>query len=533
MNEIEFLKQQHIKGRISRRELLGRAVALGAGAALVSSLAASVDAYAAETPTKGGHLRLGLGGGSTTDSMDPGNWTDSVMVSVGHAVYNGLVEWGQDGKPVPELAESWEIKPGAAEWIFNIRKDVTFSNGKTLDADDIVYSLNLHRDTPTQKTKSGAAGPFKAVTDVKKLGPNQVLVTLVSGDADFAYALTDYHVLVVPNGLTDWSKAIGTGGYVIEKFDPGVRFSGKRNPNYWKSGRANVDSVDITVINDASARLNALVTGQVDAANRIDPKLVGLVSKNPRLELVRAAGGWHTVISMMRDKAPYDNVDVRQAMKYGIDREQVVKALFQGYGTVGNDHPIPPTDPYCNKTLPQIKYDPDKAKFHMKKAGDSVAPITIQASDAAFNGAVDMAQLFQASAKKAGIAVNVKKEPADGFWDNVWLKGPSVTSYWAGRAAATAMLAVAYGPEAPWNESHFKTPRFTELLGSARAEIDETKRKAQIFEMQQILHDDGATIVPAFRDWVDAHNKNVGGHTPHGGFDMDNGMIAEKAWLKA
>jgi peptide/nickel transport system substrate-binding protein len=529
MSELEFWRDQHAAGRISRREFLGRAAALGAGAAVVAATAASVEADAAETPRKGGTLRLGLAGGSTTDSLEPGSYTDSVMIDAGHAFFNALVEWGQDGKPHPELAESWEVKPGATEWILNIRKGVTFSNGKSLDADDIVYSLNLHRG----KTKSGAAGPFKAVSDVKKLSPNQVQVSLASGDADFAYVLTDYHVLVVPNGHTDWTKAIGTGGYLLEKFDPGVRITGKRNPNYWKTDRAHVDAFDITVINDSSARLNGLMTGQIDAMNRVDPKFVPLVRKNAKLEIVRAPGGWHAVISMMQDRVPFNNHDLRLALKYGIDREQIIKALFSGLATPGNDHPIPKTDPYWNSELPQIKYDADKAKFYMKKSGLTNPPIVLQCSDAAFSGAVDMAQLFQESAAKAGIKIDIKKEPADGFWDNVWLKGACVTSYWAGRAAATQMLAVAYAPDAPWNESHYKNPKFAQLLAEARAETDEAKRKPMIWEMQALLHDDGATIVPVFRDWLDAHNKNVGGHTPHGGFDMNNGWIVEQAWLKA
>ncbi|MBN9508618.1 MAG: ABC transporter substrate-binding protein [Alphaproteobacteria bacterium] len=529
MSELEFWRDQHAAGRISRREFLARAGALGAGAAMGTAMVASVEAQAADMPRKGGTLRLGLAGGSTTDSLDPGSYTDSVMIDAGHAFFNALVEWGEDGKPHPSLAESWEVKPGATEWILNIRKGVTFSNGKTLDADDIVYSLNMHRG----KTKSGAAGPFKAVADVKKLAPSQVQVALTGGDADFPYVLTDYHVLIVPNGHTDWTKPVGTGGYVLETFEPGVRITGKRNPNYWKSNRAHVDAFDITVINDSSARLNALMTGQIDAMNRVDAKFVALVKKNPKLEIVRASGGWHAVISMMHDRPPFDNHELRLALKYGIDRERVIKALFSGYATPGNDHPIPRTDPYWNSELPQIKYDPDKAKFHLRKSGLTSPPLVLQCSDAAFSGAVDMAQLFQESAAKAGIRIDLKKEPADGFWDNVWLKGAFVTSYWAGRAAATQMLAVAYAPDAPWNESHYKSEKFAKLLAEARAETDEAKRKPMIWEMQSLLYHDGATIVPVFRDWLDAHNKNVGGHTPHGGFDMNNGWIVEQAWLKA
>ena len=528
MSELDYLQQQAMRGRISRRELLGRAAAAGATAAVLATMAGALDAHAAETPKSGGTLKLGVGGGSTTDSLDPSTWTDTVMVDAGCGYYNALVETGADNKPVPELAESWEAKPGASEWVFNLRRGVTFHNGKTFDADDAIFSINLHRG----QSKSGASGSYKIISDVKKLSDNQILVTLSTADADFPMILSDYHGKIVPNGTTDFSKGVGTGGYTLERFDPGVRVSGKRFANYWKADRAHVADFDITVINDTSARLNALVSGQVDVINRVDPKQATLIKKNQKLELVVAPGGWHVVISMMQDKPPFDNLDLRLAFKYGIDRAQIVKTLFSGYGSVGNDHPIPKTDPYFNKELAQTAYDPDKAKFHLKKAGIAT-PILMQASDAAFNGAVDMATLVQASCAKSGVKVDVKKEPADGFWDNVWLKGPCVTSYWAGRSTATQMLAVAYGADAPWNESHYKNPAFTKALLAAQAELDEGKRKALVWECQKLLHDDGATVVPAFRDWVDAHSTKVGGHTPHTLFDMDNGYIVDKAWLKS
>ncbi|MDA8253284.1 MAG: ABC transporter substrate-binding protein [Rhodospirillales bacterium] len=529
MTEFELWQDRHARGRLGRRAFLGRAAALGLSAPAIAAVVASRGAQAAETPRQGGTLRLGLGGGSTTDSLDPRSYTDSVMIGVGHALFNALVEWGQDGKPYPELAESWEARPGAVEWVLNIRKGVTFSNGKTLDADDVIYSLNLHRG----KTTSGAAGAFQEIADVKKLGPNQVQVTLNGGDADFPYVLTDYHVLIVPNEWTDWSKPVGTAGYVLETFDPGVRFTGKRNPNYWKPDRAFVDVVDITVINDSSARLNALLTGQVDAINRVEAKFVRTVERNPKVELVTAQSGWHACISMMHDRPPFDNHDLRMALKYGIDREQIIKAVFSGHAVLGNDQPIPRSDPYWNPNLPQISYDADRAKFFMKKSGLSRPKLVLQCSDGVFPGCVDEAQLFQQSAAKAGIDIELRKEPADGFWSNVWLKGPFVTSYWGGRAAATQMLQVAYGPDAPWNESHFRTPRFTELLKAAKAETDEAKRKPMIWEMQEILYSDGATIIPLFGIWLEAHSNNVGGHRPYSGFDMDNGYIAEQAWLKS
>jgi peptide/nickel transport system substrate-binding protein len=529
MNELDYWKARLIKGAISRREFMGRAAALGASGLAISTLLASADALAADTPKSGGVLKLGLAGGSTTDSLDFRTTTDSMMIDSNHGIWNCLAKWDQDGRPHPELAESWEGANGAKDWIVKLRKGVTFSNGKEFTADDAIYSLNLHRGD----TKSGGATSVKSVTDIKKLDDHQIQISLSAADSDFPYGLTDYHLMMVPDGFKDWAKPVGTGPFVVENFDPGVRLRLKKARPYWKEGKGLLDGVDVTVINDSSARLNALISGQMDAINRVDHKAVALLSKSPRIEVVRAPGGWFSVLAMQVDKAPYDNPDLRMALMLATDREQMLKALFSGYGTPGNDHPIPPTDPYFNKELAQRKNDPDKAAFHFKKAGLSDPKIVLQASDAAFNGAVDQATLLQASAAKAGIKIDVKKEPADGYFDNVWLKAPFVSSYWAGRPAATQMLAVAFEAGAPWNETHWNDAPFEKLLADARAETDEAKRKPYIWEMQAILNGRGGALIPVFRDFLDAHNQKVGGHTPHGGYDMNNGWIMEDAWLKS
>jgi peptide/nickel transport system substrate-binding protein len=515
-------------GGVSRRELLRGTAALGFAAAGVPLLGAA-PALAAETPRKGGSVRMGLAGGSTTDSLDPTTWTDSVGLVCGFAIWNYLVENSADNKPVPELAESWQAKPGAAEWVFNLRKGIKFSNGKEFDADDAIYSLNLHRG----KTKSGAAGAMKEITDIKKLGPHQIAITLASADADLPYVLSDYHLVMAPAGFKDWGHPVGTGAYTLEKWDPGVRVALNRNKSYWKPGRGNVDHIEITVINDASARLSALLSGQVDLIHRVEPRTIALLKKRKNLHLVRAAGGWHAIMPMMVDRAPYSDNNVRLALKHAIDREAVLRTLFLGYGSLGNDQPIPRVDPFYDPNLPQTHYDADKAKFYWKKAGSPTAQILLQASDAAFNGAVDMATLFQANAAKAGIAITVKKEPADGFWDNVWLKGSFTTSYWGGRPAATQMFGIAYESTAPWNDTHWRVPAFDKLLAEARAELDEAKRRQYIWAMQKMLHEEGGALIPVFRDWLDAHDDRIEGHTPHSGFDLDNGRICEKIWVKA
>ena len=275
MSELDYWNGRLLKGAVSRREFMGRAAALGASSLAISTMLASADARAAETPKKGGVLRLGLGGGSTTDSIDITSYNDSVMIDTGHGLFDGIVEWGDDGRPHPDLAESFEPKNGAKDWVFNLRKGIKFSNGQEFTADDAIYSLNLHRGD----TKSGGAPTFKPVTDIKKLDKYQIQISLNGPDADLPYALTDYHVHMVPDGFKDWAKPVGTGAFSLDKFDPGVRISLKKTRDYWKPDRGWLDGIEVTVINDGSARLNALISGQIDAINRVDHKAVALLSK--------------------------------------------------------------------------------------------------------------------------------------------------------------------------------------------------------------------------------------------------------------
>jgi len=211
MTSIQKSPSTPIDALMSRREFVGRASAAGVvSAAMVSGGATA--APAAQAPSKGGILRVGSAGGSTTDGLDPRTWTDTVTLVCGFTACNMLVENGQDNTPVPELAESWEAKPGAAEWVFNLRKGVPFSNGKEFDADDAIYSLNLHRG----ETKSGAAGPMKVIKDIAKLDKHQIRIVLETGDADLPYVLSDYHLIMAPDGYSDWSKLVGTGVMTIE-----------------------------------------------------------------------------------------------------------------------------------------------------------------------------------------------------------------------------------------------------------------------------------------------------------------------------
>jgi len=511
-----------------RREFLTGTALLGSMAGIAPHLLGQALADEAK-PQSGGTLKLGMSGGATSDSLDPRTLTDWVPVNLSYQIMNGLVEIDDKNKVVPELLESWEAKPGATEWVFNIRKGVTFSNGKTLDADDIIYSIGLHRG----ETKSAGKAVIEDVTEVKKLGSNQIQLTLANGNVDLPFVLSDYHFMIVPNGFTDWAKPIGTGGYTLEVFEPGVRSVTKKRADYWKQGRAHVDSIELIDISDATARTNALISGQVDVINRLDARTVDLLARNPKIQIVRSSAGQHAVLVMNTTMKPFDDKNVRLALKYGIDRQKIIDTVLKGYGVIGNDHPIPRTNPYYAADLAQHGYDPDKAKFYLKEAGLSQLTVPLSVAETAFTGATDTGVLFQAAAAKAGITIDVKREPSDGYWDNVWLKAPFCASYWGGRPTADQMLSIAYKSDAKWNDTFWKRPEFDKILVAARVEFDDGKRKQMYGELQKMISEDGGALIPMFIDYLEAGAAKVKGMGPHPMFDFMGQRIGEKVWIAA
>jgi len=149
----------------------------------------------------------------------------------------------------------------------------------------------------------------------------------------------------------------------------------------------------------------------------------------------------------------------------------------------------------------------------------------------AFAGAVDSAVLYQAHAAKAGIDINVIREPNDGYWDNVWMKKPWCMSYWNGRPTVDWMMTTAYAAEAAWNDTFWNHRKFNQLLVAARSEADDKKRSAMYSEMQQILHDDGGLIVMLFNSYVNAHSNKLAHGPVASNWDVDGMKIGERWWL--
>ena len=522
--------------RIDRRQFIASAVA--AGVALPAALSMT-DAVLAATPKKGGRLRQGFSAGSTTETLDALKSTGAVVELCNNWCWgSNLTEVQPDGSIAPELAESIEASDKARTWVFKLRKGVTFHNGKSLTPEDVIDSINRHR---VEDSPSPVRSLFQPIEEMRKDGDDQVVIRLNAPNADFPFLLSDYRLIIMPsdgNGNVDMTSGNGTGPYAIDTFEPGVRALFRRNPDYFKSDRAHFDEIEHLVILDAAARHNALTTGAVDVIDAVEPKTAHLMARVSDVRVQEVTGTQSRNMVMRLDTPPYDNLDLRLALKLSAKRQEMVDKIEGGHGVVGNDHQISPAQQYYNHELPQREYDPDKASFHLKKAGMEGIKLELLASQAALDGAADAGLLLKESAAPVGIDITVRRVPSDGFWSNVWNKPGTgfVTSYWGGRPTNDWMFTTCCVADSNWNDTAWKgTPaadRFNDLIVAARAELDDNKRREMYWECQRLVHEDSGSLVWGFTNYLHGLRENV--RHPEkvaGNWTLDGAKNMERWWF--
>ncbi len=529
-DQLKNMTAEVSKGLMTRREFVSRAAALGVTAATANAMLAE-RAEAQETPKRGGMIKIGSSGGESTNTQDPALTASEVPLNNLYCWGETLTDLDYDGGLKPRLAESWEASTDAKTWTFKIRKGVSFSNGKDMTPDDVVKTLERHSN---EESQSGALGIVKGIANMKTDG-DHVVMELDEPNADLPYLMQDYHLIIQPGGgMDNPGAAIGTGPYTLEIDEPGVRHAFKRRDDYWDSeNRGWADEIEQLVLNDATARTAALQSGQVHAINRVDPKVASLLGRAPNLEVRSSSGPGHYVFIMHIDTAPFDNNELRLALKYAINREEMVDKILRGYGSIGNDFPINASYPLFDASIPQREFSIEKAKEHYAKSGHDGSPIILRVADGAFPGAVDAAALFQETAKAAGIPLEIKREPNDGYWSEVWNVQPFCASYWGGRPVQDQMYSTAYLSTADWNDTRWKRPEFDAMLKSAKAELDHVKRKEIYAKMGMMLRDEGGLILPMFNDFINGVSNELGGWVddPYG--EMMSNQAAIECWLKS
>jgi len=510
---------------IGRREFLQRSTALGASGVLLPGLLGPRAATSA--PKKGGRLVVGAFA-SVNDGLDPARFNSAAGHSAGLTAYDTLTDRAIDLRPTPALAESWEANADATQWTFKLRKDVVYHDGKQFDADDIIYSYSriIAPDSPNPlKTV------FAHVKEIRKDGPHTVKFVLESPDVEFPVACADHRSAVVRSGYSDFTRTtVGTGPFKVKSFDPGNRYRFERNDDYWSDEGPWVDEIEFLGIADPTTRLNALLSGDIDLLGGLDPKGLELIERREDVDLITADSSTPVSLTMMMDRAPSNNADLRLALKYASDRQRIVDVVYKGLAHVGNDHAISPILPFHCDEIAQRPYDPERARHHIRKAGLENVRINVHTSDV-YPGQVAATEVFQESAAQAGIRINIVRVPADTYWDTAWMIEPIFVAYWDARPTVNVLYSTVFASDAPWNESAWKNERFDRLLVEARATFDEGKRQEMYCEMQQLLQDHGGHATWAHVNYTDARHTDIKGITPHPSGNFGFFRFARTVWL--
>ncbi|WP_287884739.1 ABC transporter substrate-binding protein [Paracoccus sp. (in: a-proteobacteria)] len=524
----DAMVENAIRRGASRRELLRMFMAGGISLAVGGTVLGRATAALAQTPASGGHLKAAGWSASTADTLDPAKASLSTDYTRCCAYYNRLTFMKEDGSIEMELADSIE-SGDAAVWTVKLKSGVTFHDGKTLEAEDVVFSLQRHLDPAVGSKVNSIAKQFK---EIKALDPQTVQITLESPNADLPTILAMHHFMIIANGTTDFSTANGTGAFVSEVFEPGVRSIGKRNENYFKPQKAHLDSFEYFAIPDDSARVNALLSGDIQFAASIKPQSVRLVESQPDFVLSITTGGNYTNLNARMDLAPGDKAGFVEGMKYLMNRELIQKSALRGLAEIANDQPVPPMSPFHNAELKPREFDPERAKSLFEKAGLLGQPIPVVASEAAASS-LDMAMIFQQAGAEIGMRFDIQRVPSDGYWSNYWLKAPVHFGNINPRPTPDILFSLLYASDAPWNESQYKSEKFDRMLVEARGELDTARRKEIYDEMQVMVSNEAGTGIPVYISNVDAHAGKVKGLLPNPLGGQMGYAMAEYLWLEA
>ena len=502
-----FLLQNALKKGASRREVMSWLIAGGATIAAAGSIVTSATEALANTPKKGGNVRFAWDLHGPSDTLDPILFTSSIDYGRGRLIYNNLTRLREDLTASPELAESFEANDSVTEWTFKLRKGVEWHDGSPFSADDVIYSMMRHIG---EDSKSKAKVLVGDVEVWEKIDNHTVKAVLKAPNAELPIILGTFHFKIVKNGTTDFQAPVGTGPYLLNEFKPGVRSVHKRNDNYWNDEAGPyIDEFEVFGITDTVARVNALISGDVQMIGNLDPKAIKQVEDAPGAEVFSVPSGAYMDIIARQDTEPGNNPDFVQGLKYLQRRDRVLKVIQKGQGTIGNDQPIGPAygADWCAEN-PIGAYDPDKAKFHLDKSGISGAQLDVAEVGP---GLTDICLMLQRECAKVGFELKINKVPNDGYWGAVWLKTPMHVSSWNMRPSANIMMTLAYKSDAPWNESAWKSERFDSLLAQARAELDPAKRYEMNCEMQRICSAEASTLIASHRAYIDAKATKVKG----------------------
>lgn len=415
------------------------------------------------------------------------------------------------------VAESWEVDDSGKLWTFNLRQGILFHDGKEMSSRDVKFTFDRLRDPDI-----GAAtvGLYSNIVDITAPDDFTVVFELEDPNPDFLKDLGDYHALIMDADNEDFATNFnGTGPFMIERYEPEDRIVFTRNPHYWMVDSHGdplpyLDGLEIIFLGESSAQIEALRGGQIDYLIYLPTEFIPVLEEDPEINVYQTPSNTAYVLRMRSDRAPADDVRVRQALKAGTNRGDIVEGALGGYGFPGRDTPIGPAYDQFYLDVPEPERDVDLAKALLADAGyPDGLEITIHTQESSPVPAI--ATIWKEQMAEIGVDVDIQLVPSDVYYgaDDMWLEVDFAITDWGSRPYPQPYLDLAYVCGAQWNESHWCDPELDELAAAAAREMDPDERVRLYHEIQEIFMERGP-IIPFFVNNLWGAHERVRGLEP-------------------
>ncbi|GAA3530679.1 ABC transporter substrate-binding protein [Streptomyces osmaniensis] len=480
------------------------------GAATALTLAGCGTSGGTETsdgaPRRGGRLRAAFAGGGASETLDPHLASLFADAARAKALFDKLADYGADLSAQPRLAERWESNKTLDRWQVTLRKAV-FHDGKPVTADDVLYSYRRIAD-PKQAFRAKASLEPIDLDASRATGERGIEFVLKRPTAEFPNVLAAFGAYVVPENANEFDdRPIGSGPFRFVSFAPGRSAVFRRFDDHW-DGAPLLDEIEFVVANEESARVNALLGGQVEYAHELNPTTARAHEGGGQIEIVRLRNSAMQAFCMKTDRAPFDDKRVREAFFLIADRKELVDGALSGAGEVGNDL-FGKGYEYYAADLPQRTQDLDRARALLKQAGAEGLKVTLDTSAVAA-GFTEAAGIFRDQAAKAGVTIDVRMGSKDSYWSDI-LDAGTLCCYRSGAMPVEAHISQRLLTDSTTNATKWRHKDFDALYQQAQSTRDRTERAAVYERMQRRLYTEGGFLVWGFADWIIGTSRTVRG----------------------
>ena len=529
---------EYLAGRIGRREFLRYAAVLGFSAPLAARSLRLARAAARPASPAAPDAAVTVGMSVPAGLIDPLIVGDTGGICLLSQCAEYLAVSDPDLRLKPALAESWQPSADGSVWTFKIRRNVRFHDGRTLSAHDVAATIDRLADPANGSIALSAFAGTLSKGGTRALDDETVEFRLDAPNGSFPYLVSsdNYNAIILARDYAGGFERSfnGTGPFRLERYTAKARASFVRNDDYW-GAKPLLSRVLFDFYDNVQAQVLAIQGGQLDVLLHVPVQGSQALLGDPRLSIVALKSSAHEQLHLRTDRGPFTDKRVRRAVALSLNRGNLVRGMFRGRASPGNDSPFAPIFAATDPTVPQRDEDLAGARALLAEAG---VPNGFRArlTTERFQELPDYAVVIQNALRKIGIDLTLNVEDQSAYYGRAvfgssdWLDSEMGIEDYAHRGVPNTILMASLGSRGTFNAAHFKNPEYDRLVASYIAALDPAAQRASAGRIQRLLLEETPVITAYFYDWLSVTAMGVSGVRPTaaGQLDLSETRILER-----